>query len=945
MQHLKESEPVERAPQRLVAVREHLLKLGRTQNQLQKCQRAAREDTEISVIEVLTIWQQLFKETFLQYYRLSSTLMKSEDITAVLKLWDDYLRHIEAFLDTPIPPNYSGLADDKYICEVHQNLLTNQMDVFEKNVRTEVAERFAHLINRHHVIQEKLQDRHVEIQRRAEYWDRYNSCQDELLDWIKRMEQARSGIQLYYLNLKRVPAIRSKIEEILNQIPKGEAKSMRLKEAESQILTCSDDTVRTSLKISHTAMNQRIQNLKAGLHTWLDFIARVTDLERAYNGQVAAVQQQLAECQQVYSTTCQKNLAAEPDFAGVLEPLQARHQQLLGVRGDIDQIMELLEQLKERVSPHDLKSMRQIVCLLGHQRDDLEQQFASLITDWTGQMSLYGLFNERYAYLVTWMEGLERRIHNYSATELQSASSFAYADDLQRCMETEMEAERALKERDRDWLVASGKQLLTLFSEADRTQEVCDIQYKLNDVLGRWDSLKALTQSRGTELADMKVTLVKLELRIAELRAWLSRMEKEFAKPLQFADLSEGSYKQVVAGVTQLQREIEGESFNFSEVLNLCEMLFSDVNIWRSHFNMGALSVAMDNIERRWKQLCHLSTDRKRQIMSLWAMFQDLQRTHDEAKPWLEARLKEIEQLKPPATDFNRSTVAEYLGKLNAAGHELRSKEALRVHLEKSHRQLFVIDLLEASNMTTLFQHVKVLLLRWTSALEEVTARENAQAMSFSNFLDLHEDAVMRVAQIDAAWTEVELMQLHETVRQRRVVEVTGQLTAAGELLQLADEAGAVVQEGYEEGERGVIQALMDEYRGMYEGVAERVGRERVEVTETSSAVQVNTLTEFTKKDAYLMELRGALRETELNLSALERELQEEGRSFARPSKVIGACESSVELIEHLRTVIRDECQGTEEECEQVEVERLGKRFQLLIGMWRAKEKTEIAKR
>lgn len=943
LQQLKVPPPtVEKTPEHLLAVREHLLKLGRTQNQLQKCQKAARDDPEISVIEVLTIWQQLFKETFLQYYRLSSSMMKTEDITAVLKLWDDYLKHIEGFLATPIPPNFSGLADDKHICEVHQNLLNNQMDVFEKNVRAEMAERFAHLINRHHAIQQQLQDRHAEIQRRTEYWERYNSHQDELLDWIKRIEQNRSSIQLYYLNLKRVPMIRGKIEEILNQIPKGEAKSAQLKEAEKQILVCSDDTVRTSLKISHAAMDQRIQNLKAGLQTWLDFIRRVTDLQRAYDGQVKAVQDKLAECQQIYSTTCQKNLAAEPNFDRVLEPLEQRQREIVAVRGDIEQIMELLEQLKERVSPHDLKSMRQIVCLLGHQRDDLEQQYSSLINDWRSKMSLYGLFNERYAYLTTWMEGLERRIHGFTA----EMSYMTYdADDVQRYIESEINTETALKERDRDWLVGSGKQLLTLFSEANRTEEVCDIQFKLNDTLGRWDQLKSLCKSRGTELADMKVTIVKLELRIAELRAWLAKMEKEFARPLHFADLTERSYKTQLTEVARLQKEIENESMNFSEVLNLCEMLFSDVNIWKRHFNMGALSVAMDNIERRWKHLCHLSTDRKRQVMSLWAMFQDVQKGHKEAEPWLEARVKALEAMQPPR-EFTRNTVAEYLGKLNAEAHELRSKEALRVHLEKSYRQLFIVEVLEATNMVNLFQHVKELLLRWSSTIEWVVERENAEGLIFSNFLDLHEDAVMRLAQIDAAWTEVEITQLHETVRQRKVTDVTAQLSAAEELVRAADEAGGKAQECYKE--KGVIQELMDEYRKMFEDIKRRVemaGENREEVNEANMSVQVNTLTEFTKKDAYLLELKGALKETEANLAALEKELQDEKRSFSKPSKTIGACESSVELIEHLRMVIQKECQGSEEECQTVEVERLTKRFALLMGMWKAKEKSEIAKK
>lgn len=907
---------------------------------MQKCQKAARDDPEISVIEVLTIWQQLFKETFLQYYRLSSNLMKSEDITAVLKLWDDYLKHIESFLNTPLPPNYSGLADDKYICEVHQNLLNNQMDVFEKNVKTEVAERFAHLINRHHIIQKNLKERHTEIERRTGYWDRYNNCQDELLDWIKRMEQTRSSIQLYYLNLKRVPIIKNKIEDILRQIPMGEEKSMRLKEAEKPILACSDDTVKTSLKISHAAMNQRIQNLKAGLQTWLDFIGRVTDLERKFNVQLKSVQDKLSECQHVYTETCKNNLVEVPDLNRFMDPLQEKQKQLVEIRVEIEEIMEILEQLRERVSPHDLKSMRQIVCVLGHHRDDLEHQYTSLINEWQSKMSLIGLFNERYMYLVGWMDDLEKRIHGFSTETL----SYTYdVDDVQRYIENEIVTETSLKERDRDLLVASGREVLRLFGSESGVREVGDINYRMNEILDRWDNLKALTKSRGTELADMKVTIVKLELRITELRAWLSKMEKEFAAPLQFEDLTEKSCKQALGSVNQLQKQIEAESFNFSEVMNLCEMLFSDVNIWKGHFNMGALSVSMDNIERRWKHLCHLSTERKKQIMSLWTMFQDIQRTHDEVKPWLDKHITAAEQIEPPST-FDRSTVAEYLGKLNAQCHELKSKDSVRMHLEKSYRQLFIIDILESNNMVTLFQHVKILLTRWATAIDSLTERENSQGNIFSNFLDLHEDAVMRLAQLDAEWTEVEITQLHETVRARKLVDINAQLTSVKELIELADEAGVLAQGCYKD--KQVVQLLMDEYRKMYNDIRERVDTaQNQEVNEANISVQVNTLTEFTKKDAYLLELKGALKETESNLAGLEKELQDEHKTFAKPSKVIGACESSIELIEHLCTIIREECNGTEEECQRAEVDRLTKKFTLLIGMWKAKEKTELAKK
>lgn len=924
----------------LVVVRDHLIKLSSVQTQLQRCQDAGRDSPEVSVFEVVTIWQQLFKETFLQYYRLSTHLIKNEDVSAVLKLWEDYLKHVEGFLATTIPHTYSGLTDDRHICEVHENLLNNQKDVFEKNIKPEIASKFRYLITVHNDILVQLRNRHDDLSNRIQMWDKYNSMQDEVLEWIKRMEQTRSSVQLHYLNLKRVPKMRLKIEELLNQIPDGEVKSLRLGELEKDILSYCDEGLGSALKNSHGAMDRRISNLKAALQTWLDYINRITQLENRYNAGVKTIQEKLTDGHATYATMCQRNLITEPNSNRIIEDLQKKKLQIVNIAVDLQQSRDTLEELKERISPYDLKSMRQIVCLLGHQRDDLEQQYSCLINDCINKLSLWSVFNERYTYLIGWTEGLKRRIQS-SYSELAYVN---HSDDVQRFIEKEIKTEMALKERDRDWIVSSGKQLLTIFSEANKPEQLCDIQYKLNNVLEQWEHLMAFTKSRSNELADMKTTIMKLEIRIAELRSWLFTMEKEFASPIHFEGLDEQSYKAALKVVDNLHRRIEKESSNFGEVMNLCEMLFSDVNTWKSHFNMSALSLAIDNIEQRWKHLCHLSTDRKRQIMSIWMMFQDIQKIYCENSSWLDEQQTAIASLKPP-TEFNRATVPLYLEQVAAVMREMQSREKIFLHLENSYRQLFIIDILESSNMLHIFQHVKQMLYTWHTLYETLIRRFEIEMSLFTKFLDLHESAVLRLTQIDAIWTEIEISQLHETVRTRKLRDITDQLQSLDDLIKLADETGAEIQNIYTDG--AVIQSLMDEYHQLYFNIRQRLDNDgRAEVVEHDLSVQVKSLTSITPKDAYLMELKAALKEAESHLSTLEQELDKiKLGAFAKPNKVISACESSIELIQHLHSILKTECHCTSEECHEADVERLSEKFRELLGIWKATEKTEQDKK
>lgn len=941
-QDLQKSSPDQPSADQLVSVRKHLLKLSATQPNLQKCQDSSHTDldSEVNVLEILTIWQRLFKDTFLQYYRLSTQLMKSEDINGVLRLWDDYLKHVEGFLATPLPQNYSGLSENQHICEVHENLLNSQKEIFEKNVKPEIAERFRHLVTVQNEILLKLRDRHTELERRIVVWDQYNSLQDELLGWIKEMEQTRSRIQLYYLNIKRVPKTKQNIELILKRIPEGEEKSLNLKKLQKEILMFCDESLSASIKISHGAMDQRISNLKAALETWLDFINRIMVLETRYNSQVKGVQDRLAECQQTYSTTVQRNVITEPDCEQIIQHLKSKKQQIVETQIEIEQIMDLLEELKECVSPHDLKSMRQIICILGHQRDDLEQQFTCLINDLGNKMSLWNVFNERYENFVAWMDCLERRIH--SCAELAYVN---HPDDVQRYIETEINTETALKERDRDWLVSNGKQLLTIFSDANRPDELREVQYKLNHVLERWESLKHLSRARGSELSDMKVTIMKLEIRIAELRAWLFKMEKEFSRTIPFESLTEDSYRKALRDMDSLQRQIENESFNFGEVLNLCEMLFSDVNIWKSHFNLGALSLAIDNIERRWKHLCHMSTDRKRQIISVWGMFKEIQQIHDENQPWLEEKQTNINSLQLPV-EFTKTTVPVYLEQIASELRDMQSREKILTHLEKSYRQLFIIDFLDSENMVQLFQHIKFMITTWNQLYETLIKRFEMEFNLFNKFLELHEIAILKLTQFDAVWTEIEISRMEETAKWKRLVEIAEELKEIEKILKVADESGSEIQRLYQDGKP--IQDLMDEYQTLYVNIKQRVGQTAQEpVSEQSISVQVNTLTSITPKDAYIMELKSAIEETKSNLNAMESDLNTEPgkKTSAKPTKLIGACESSIELIRHLNHILKDECNSTVEESEDVEVERLSIKYQELLVLWKSREKADQEKK
>lgn len=104
-------------------------------------------------------------------FRLSAKLVRSQDGAAALQLWQEYLRHVQAFLAGSLPEDYDGLRETQRLCEVHQNLLTSQQSVLMsrkndpemRDFSTALQEQFNSLANLHNETLARIMDRHNEV--------------------------------------------------------------------------------------------------------------------------------------------------------------------------------------------------------------------------------------------------------------------------------------------------------------------------------------------------------------------------------------------------------------------------------------------------------------------------------------------------------------------------------------------------------------------------------------------------------------------------------------------------------------------------------------------------------------------------------------------------------------------------------------------------------------
>lgn len=967
----------------LTIVRSHLLALGKTEGQLKelrdKTVDGSSTTTEYSIVEVLQLWQKIFQDTFHQYHRLSSRLVQSQDNASALKLWHEYLQHVQSFLASTIPQDYSSLTEHRHLCNVHENLLVSQKSVLElksekSNVDPNILEQFNSLTNLHNETLSRILERHTEIEKRLSAWDKYRKDQALLLEWLKEKERERSRLQLKYIHLRRVPKVLHRIERIIEQMPYGENETESLRKQQANFLQFCDDAIATSIRMEHAAIVQRISNLRAGLETWRDFLEKIVNLGKTYDEKVKSIQSNFQETQTLVTNAAGNLPTNSIDIQERLNQLRNQRVRLNNLIPELELISVIQEELKECISPFDMKTIRQMVWILWQQQADLDQQLSNLINQIEERLSLNEMFSAKHVRLMKWMDGIEKRLDGGD-----SQSVLLDAEDVIKKVEKEVQTEMELREHEREWLLFNGQELLAFYAGNTKKEKQIrqEIQTKIDTIVDRWERLKYLSKSRSNKINDLKTTMLRLEERIAEIRNWLQSMEIELAKPVVFENLHKSVVDLKLKEHDKLQRAIEGESSNIGDVLNLCEMLLSDVDTWKAHFNTTTLTSSVENLESRWKNVCSMSAERKRRIINTWSLLLELLQMTNNQEPWLVAQETDLSDLEQGLDELTKVEAQERITILEEKIIEIESRSSIFKSLEQTYSKLAKTNGLEPENIKHLTTSTRFMLIRWRALVPkalDIIGMLNMDMKMYREFISCQNRSMDTLTQIQSNYNKLTNNPADNPEDQLRQLQCLEQeLKMCENDLANADKLGLVLMKKGRPDEIQSIQSLIDEYQLLWTVVNTSIIKLKTEVQttinkqkeidegvqvetlrfESDSACQVNTLpgltrmTSITPKDAYIYELAAAIKEVHSNLESLEKAVNDPAKKPGSQvvSKLISNSQSSVELMNHLSTLLITECFCTNEEAEVNEVAELCAQYETLVALWRAKERQQESSR
>lgn len=952
-----------------MALRTQLLALGRTEGHLSELRNSVLDSTsttELSIIEVLELWQRIFQDTFQQYYRLSTRLIQNEDRATALNLWRDYLMHVQLFLSESLPDDFVRLNEYRNVCEIHQNVLSSQQSVLSANRTDSTAAIDPSLINKfddlsalHNNTLKRISDRHTEIELRLKLWNKYRHDHSNLLIWLKEKEHEKSRLQLRYIHLQRIPHILQVIKNMLTQIDQAQADFDGLRSQQADIIQfSSDSSMITSMRMEIGGIVQRVENLRASLETWKDFLDRITNISTSYNQKVADLQSQFQRTQNIICETSKASLHNVHQVETILAELRSQRVIISKLTPELESITVIQEELRECIYPNNIKTIRRTTHALWQQQAELDQQLTSLITNISERLTIYDTFTTKCDRLLQWIDDAERRLDNESCCILYDS------EEILRRLEMDLQSEFKLRESEKERLLTIGRELLTFYAtpnEQDHGHRL-EIKKMLDTIVDRWERVKNLSKMRLNKIQELKMTMIRLEDRIAAARTWLHNVEMDLMKPIVFESADSESFEKVVQEQETMQRAIEKESGSIGEVLSLCEMVLNDVDTWKTHIDTTALSSAIDALDCRWKQICNASVERKQKIYTLWGLMLEMLTLADQLKPWVDEQERQLTGLEHGVGELSKRQAEQRINELENIIRVIENQQPQLTAMTRCYSKLVKSNRLEPTNIQELARPCKVLLIRYEKLIPhalDILGKLNKDMKTYQTFVNLHGKSVIGLSRLDAELTKVEHLSKADPKDKLQSIDILEhELKMLETDLASADQLGLVIMQRSDPSDIDPIQTMIDEYQLLWRDITTRITIIKTQLkrkdkdidyvpSEVDSAVQVNTLppslnrtTSITPKDAYVHELRAALKECQDNLDQLEKEINNAQRKPGSQvvHKCCSNCQSNVELLHHLSNLLVTECFCSDEEAEVAEVTKVSSRYDALLTLWKSKE-------
>jgi len=973
------SKPIKNNDEKLKELRSILLDLNKSKKEMDESldidsfEVPLNEKRTYSIVEVLQLWQQIFKETFQEYRKLSCSLLENENNVAVFEIWHDYLIYVQEFLQSPIPGDYHSLTSHERLFQVHQEVLISQMDTIpncmnKPDVISEPAamERLSSLIDLHNETMTKLENTHQEVWTKIELWKEYRTNVKKVYEWLWSVEKTHSNLNLKFINTRRLPNLKIQITNLLSDLAKNRSQIEDLEKRQNTIFTFCDKTTETGYRKELIAISQRINEIQASLEVWNGYLENIEKQINAFGNQSTEINRVLQDGQNKFETLQhefnykQEDIVPSDKLNTEMKKIQELNNQLKQLDTQLLSTTDIRDKLKDSLDPIEIRSYGQKLRFLKYHQKDLLYQLFLYSCQIDNLLYKPQEFTHRYTRFKNWTIDTETQLKNLT----QSLKDPQFAINV---LKPEFESQINLKQKEFNWLNGAGQQLITAESQLN-PELASTTESNLKEVNTIWNNLNNSLYKYTVELPTTILNTNKLFDEINTFKIWINNLESKLNSPIVFDDRSEYNLKNQINSlnvISQIYKEKQGE---FDDLMVRCDKQLKNDESSNSSDSNQDLQSPLKTLPISWKNLENKINDKRTRVVSAWEELQTVLGLIDAETKWLKRLNTTIDERKKQNYIEHRNlpVLISHFEQEQQNAKDKLSKIELAVSLSRSSYTAKFID-----------EEIEIIKNKREFTLEQVNTQLailKKSLMLWKDFINAHGRAVVTLTQVDTKLIQLELLDKSDNTddENARVTEkylgnlqiLEMELKKYGGLLEKADVLGLQLMKESTPGDIKNIQEMIDEYQILWKDINSRIEKLKVTcVQETTcrkkrsaneevqvetlkfgkdSQVQVDTLpNELLRKDSFLYELQTAMTNATTNLNDLELALQNSDKNL---SKNIATCQMSVDLIKHLSIILKTQCGVPESDITLVKSEGLLNKYEELLVKFRSQQQVGQSK-
>ncbi|XP_038626046.1 nesprin-1 isoform X2 [Tachyglossus aculeatus] len=630
-------------------------------------------------------WSLISSNTTERFSKLQSFLLQHQTFLEKCETWMEFLLQTEQKLAVEISGNFQHLLEQQRAHELFQAEMFSRQQILHSIIidgqrlleqgqvddRDEFNLKLTLLSNQWQGVIRRAQQRRGIIDSQIRQWQRYREMAEKLRKWLVEVSyQPVTGLGSVPIPLQQARTLLDEIQLKEKVLLRQQGSYILTVEAGKQLLLSADSGAEAALQAELTEIQDRWKSASTRLDQQkkkLSFLLK--DWEKCEKGIADSLEKLRA---------FKKRLSQPlPDHHDELHIEQMRCKELENAVGgwtdDLTHLALLKDTLSTYISPDDISILNERIELLHRQWEELCHQVSLRQQQVNERLNEWAVFSERNKELCEWLTQMESKV---------SQNGDILIEEMIEKLKKDYQEEIAVAQENKIQLQQMGERL----ARASHESKASEIEYKLGKVNDRWQHLLDLIAARVKKLKETLVAVQQLDKNMSILRSWLSHIESELSKPIVYETCDFEEIQRKLNEQQELQRDIEKHSTGVASVLNLCEVLLHDCDACATETECDSIQQATRNLDRRWRNICAMSMERRLKIEETWRLWQKFLDDYSRFEDWL--KIAESTAAFPSSSGVLYTVAKEELKKFEGFQRQVHESLTQLELINKQYRRL-----------------------------------------------------------------------------------------------------------------------------------------------------------------------------------------------------------------------------------------------------------------